>query len=58
MSLTCIQWEQPEKGRFTTISYLNYNQEIKEKNMYQKIEGALRNYLNIVYKLTYQSASN
>ena len=28
------QWEQPRKGRFTAIQFLNHNSEIKEKNLF------------------------
>ena len=53
MSLTSIQWEQPRKGRFTTIIILNYNQ--GDKSVPPKKKRRQIRKPSKVYESNYQS---
>ena len=53
ISLTSIQWEQPRKGRFTTIIILNYNQ--GDKSVPPKKKRRQIRKPSMVYESNYQS---
>ena len=55
ISLTSIQWEQPRKGRFTTIIILNYNQGDKSVPPQKKKEDKLENQVWFMNQITNQT---